>query len=98
MQGRIAANSRITNSAQSAKMNVKKPIGADLTMTKNFDTAQVRQVIDAIGSEDENKVFYNTGGFKLKNSLSNATGAKPLPIKKNSQARRIPTSLEHEMK
>ena len=45
-------------------------------MTKNFDTAQLRDVVNQIGANDANKVFYNTGGLQLKNSLSNSIGAK----------------------
>ena len=57
-------------------MNLHRPVGADLTMTKNFDTAQLRDVLNQVGANDDHKVFYNTGGLQLKNSLSNSIGAK----------------------
>lgn len=60
----------------SATMNLSRPVGADLSMTKNFDTAQLRDVVNLVGQSDANKVFYNTGGLQLKNSLSNNIRAK----------------------
>ena len=60
----------------SATMNIARPVGADLTMTKNLDTDKLRNVVNMVGQEDANKVFYNTGGLQLKNSLSNNIRAK----------------------
>ena len=71
-------NAHIANpsSAHSNTMNVNRPVGADLSMTKNFDTAQLRDVVNLVGQNDANKVFYNTRGLQLKNSLSNSIRAK----------------------
>ena len=69
--GRIRSNARIASSAMSATMNLQKPVGADLTKTKNYDKEQVQNVVNLLGgTEEANKVFYNTGGLQLKNSLS----------------------------
>ena len=58
------------NSTMTATMNLSKPVGGDLTMTKNLDRASLRNAMNLVPHEDTNKVFYNTGGFQLKNSLS----------------------------
>lgn len=52
-----------------------------------------------MNSDDENKVFYNTSGLQLKNSLSNGTWqTRPANKKMVNNKKRVPASLEQEMK
>jgi len=66
---RSNAQQTVSNSIYKT-MNLTKIVGADLTNTKNLDTAQLRNAVNLIDTNDTNKVFYNTGGLQLKNSLS----------------------------
>ena len=45
-------------------------------MTKNLDNARLRHMVNLAQKEDDSKVFYNTGGLQLKNSLSSGIAAK----------------------
>lgn len=62
----------------SATMNLAKPVGADLTLAKNLDTSALEKIgnMTATGHEDSHKVFYNTRGLQMKNSLSNSIRTK----------------------
>ncbi len=62
----------------SATMNLAKQVGGDLTMTKNLDTTILERVgnLTTAGYDDSHKVFYNTRGLQLKNSLSNSIRTK----------------------
>ena len=62
----------------SATMNLAKTVGADLTLTKNLDTSALEKVgnMTAAAHEDSHKVFYNTRGLQMKNSLSNSIRTK----------------------
>ena len=77
LRGRIKANAR-ASPPMSATMNLAKPVGADLTRAKNLDTSALEKVgnMTAAGHEDSHKVFYNTRGLQMKNSLSNSIRTK----------------------
>ena len=54
-----------------ARIQMRNTVGADLTQTRNFDRSHLANVMNLGVLDEQNKVFYNTSGLQLKNSLSN---------------------------
>jgi len=53
-------------------------VGADLTQARYVDQYRLPSKVDLSAVDDSKKVFYNTSGLQLKNSLSNA--ARPASL------------------